>query len=848
MKLGLQLLLICAFGVLGAHAKGYLNFFGDGERLSTGMLLAAPPELSSPGEILTVNGSQTLYWNETTGELLREETTDQPVPKQTDPLVVDSPAANLLAYIDSNHELILIQRESGNLIGIHNFDTEYNKREIIEIKLLPQARLLSVYTEPQQPACYSRYCAQSFSSHYDLVDTQTGEIVRSFTPGGRTIYKYLSPPGSELILIISSADPFQGYVPNPNQEFSPDFALASEIQFIDPLTGAELLPSLGSADPRYFTGAFSFDASGENLFAIMEADSLKKIHLPTHTISEVEIPEHQGARNMRLSGDTLFAMLLDLGNFSPAYRLATWDAETLKANPAIGSDSGMSSYLPIDGGSRAIVIDRDRNIELWDLSQGSKTRTIKTLPLGQSLLQWSASPDSHKLYAHVHEQATFGPAVDTEYIWSTLDGSTLLERERPPENAPPPIAQFTSNSQKILLYSATGEVSAVQLSSGETAFSLPLSKTIATGYYANGKKALAVHANGRLKRFSENDTVTEFQLPYAPLTPYHIDPQTGRFLFGASEAIHTYDPDTNQIENIWSIADGELPDRALVNSDSTRLQLFWQVYDNSDVETPSRSLVIDLENETILADIKTAPVSALTYSADSQQFAFRAGGEFTLRIHSLDTGELVSSMAWIEPVEGIAFSVDKQDLFIISGAKLQRVEIATETSLAAIPFPASQRANPVDYYRTHVSADGRLLAIAGFSGELHLFNLPSLAPIDTPATGLAHSLYNHGFNVSLAPDASSFMSIDFLGTTRRWKLQEGHPIDPEPLLPRSGGFQLSLIAAPQMHYQILRSEDLKSWHKGPPVPQLGSTFPVYLSGTETSQFFKVIEYPHASTP
>lgn len=846
MKLGPQLLLF-ALSVLHAHAEEYLNFFGEAEPVSTGMLIVAPPELSNPGQILTFAGDEALYWDENTGELLQAEEADTQIQTITEPLLIDSVSADLLAYLDPDDQLVLIRRSTGDLIGIHNFDTEYNEREIIKLELLPHERLLSVYTEPEQPPCNTPFCAQSFSSHYYLIDTQTGDIARTFTPGGHTIYNYLSPPGSDFVLIVNSGDPFQDYVPIPGQQFLPNSSIASEIQFIDPSTGNEILPPLGSEEARHFSGSFTFDESGEHLYAILDTGHLTKIHLASLSVSEVEIPNHTGASQMRIVGDTLFALLLKPESFSPQFRLASWNTETLQANPSIESvnanASGIYNYIPSPTAEQAILSDRDGTIEMWDISQGSFLRTIKTLSIEQTFLQWNLSPDGQKLFAHIREQTYPDPATHAYYVWNTSNGSRLLKSVHQPEQIAPPIAQFTSDSGKILLYTPTSEIEAIDLSTGETAFTLEHSKAIATGYYASGDKRLIVHANGLTKQLSEDGTVTPFQLPESDITPYHIEASSGRFLYGFQNALRTYTPDTNETKTIWSNPQSDLPDRAFLTTDSTRLHLFWQVYDNTDVQTPSRSLVIDLENNTELADIKTAAVSALAYSPDGQQFAYSPNNQFLLKIHSLDTGETLNSIDWPEKVDSITFAPDNQTLYLLSGSKLRHFDIASQATLAAVPLASASSANAIDRYRSQISADGRLLTLAGFSGNLELFSLPSLQPITTPTPGLAHSLYNHEFSISLAPDASEFLSIDFLGTVRQWDLIAGRPSAASFLRSTSGNFTLTLATKPSHRYKILRSEDLQNWTEGPPVAQVESVSTIYISTQNESQFYKVIEFP-----
>ncbi|MEM9159804.1 MAG: WD40 repeat domain-containing protein, partial [Verrucomicrobiota bacterium] len=537
MNVGIPLTLssLCLAHILVAQTP--IAVLDDAILVSQGVHLPTPPIETFGNRFQTLSGFTLHTWDGATGNLIDAKELPSPISPNQDPSTLESPESNLFAYQNTAGHLVLRDYENGEVLRIHNFNTQYQNRTPRLLRLLTGGKLLLVQTQIKSSSSSS---FASYSNEHHLIDTENGDIIRSFPTGSASTFSLLSIPNDEAILIIDYDFTFSsGSIPDQTPLLIQGHRLHG-IYLINSQTAEDLIPPI-KPDPNAvgFRGSITANPDLSLFFACLSPDTIFRINVSDASVTSTPLAGFTDLQFLTFKNQSLFGLVKKENDSFFSNRLATWNSQTLQLRSIIDrlidGYPTIRTYLPSLKDNQAIITTHSGGIEIWDTLSQSKLQTIREENVngfGEAVNNLSLSPDGKKLIAHVSTQPQPESIVldleSREKLYSTAD---LL-----------PTGIFSPNSRYTLFRDDQDKLIAIDLNNGRKTFETPSKgrKTIAVGFY-NNENILAVSDDGYVKKIdSQNAILRPLDFPNPKI--YNINSQDGSLLYAAGNQVRLYTP------------------------------------------------------------------------------------------------------------------------------------------------------------------------------------------------------------------------------------------------------------------------------------------------------------------
>ena len=845
MKFWVQLQVIALLTSI-SFSEEFIGFFGDGNVLSSGIQFIGRFEGSQPDEFQTGTPYEVNTWNAHTGELI----TSTPIPlsrNQNSSSYFDWDDANTIAYSEKLETLVLIRRDTSEIIGTHTFEGHV----VMGFQPLPDSRILVVSTQSKPPEnqTFPTYVQIASVSH--LVDTGTGKILRSIESKTRNQSHFRLINEGKSILALRRGNSLHSSALNIAADPQTLFQSASEIRILDINTGLDQITPILTDSPPRFGGSSITDEEENILYAVLNSGEMNRVDLNNFTVSVFSIEGSDNVTNLVRIGNTLGSLLTQVGRVTRSTSIVFWDADTLAQTSRLerlqsASDTAIQSFLPVPGEDQLIIAGQSGEIELWEHSPPRYLRTIGNAM--NEVHYWAISPDGKKLL-------TFSTNEDSNvlHVWDMQEGGLLVENSNPRDSHVGSAAYFSDDSQRIFWYDSRDKLVATRLLDGQIDFSIPESPSsaIACGYFENGSKRMLVHSEGTVQIFDEEDNVSTFNLNANDVHPHHIDRLDGLLLYQASSTLYSYDPSTNTIKTLWDLSDSATPTHAYLNPEATRLLLFWNNVDDIDfpgfpgfpgTSQPSRIQLVDLQNPDAPLVTNLLPANGIALSPDGTHYAVSITEPNAIYIYDSIERNSLLQRGWTSAIDAITYSSDGKSLFILSDNQIHRLDVSTGEIIGSHPIATVPIPSILFQYRLLASPNGEMLAV--FEGvSLSIFLLPDFQEVDFLFP--LPIFFTTETQFAFSPNEQRFLSIDFLSNANEWHFRRGSPINRSSPGVQNGYPTISFQPNPESIYSFQQSSDLKNWRysvlKGTNENNL-SGFPLYPSDGHPI-FGRIIEFP-----
>lgn len=803
---------ILAFAITPTFCENFVGFFGDGEVISSGIQFLGRSPDSKTDEIQTGTPYELNTWDALTGELVRSART-QFQEEINSSSYLDWEDTNTIAYTDDLETLLLIRRDTSEIVETHTFEGQI----ITGIATVSGTRILAISTQskPPDPQTSPPYIQISTASH--LVDTSNAEILRSIDSTTREQTHFRGINGGTGILALTRGSSLNWTALNIAE--SPEILNQplSRVRILDTDSGIDLITPLQTNSPLNSNGTAFMDEPGNKLYAIMNPGTLHRVDLNNFSVSVFSIENSTSATSLVNSGDTLGALLSNADGFAQRTYVAFWDindftqirkVEELRST----SDPSIHSFLPTPEGSQLILAGQSGEIELWNQSPPHYLLTIGNAM--SEIRYWAISPDGRKLL-------TISANEDSNilHVWDLQNGGLLVKNSNPRGSHVGTAAYFSANSQRIYWYDSEAKLVATRISDGQIDFSIPSgpNSAIACGYFESGSKRMLVHSEGKVQIFDEDDDVSTFDLNMNGVHPHHIDSVNGLLLYQTGSILHSFDPLTNTVKMIWNISDATIPSQAYLNQEASRLILFWNNLDLFDppftsqpppVSQLSEIRVINLVESDELLAMDSISANVVAFSSNKSQFAVGLIEPYSIQFYDTIEVDFLSVIEWPSKIVAMTYSNNDDILFVLSDNRVHLLDLNTKETIYSHFINAKPISPNLKQDRLFVSPNGRLLAVFD-SASVRFFQLPEFQEIDY--TFRLPALFSTETQFAFSPDGRSFLLVDFLANANEWHLREGVPINGNLSVAKQPHSILSMHRRRESVYSIQLSNDLINW-------------------------------------